>query len=70
MNVELEHFRPWLEGTPKLTLKPEPPLAAQKLYTILDTVVQSVLTKKDANVDALLTKAQADADKMLAAEQK
>ena len=70
VNVELEHFRPWLEGTPKLTLKPEPPLAAQKLYTILDTVVQSVLTKKDANVDALLTKAQADADKMLAAEQK
>ncbi|NIK56868.1 ABC transporter substrate-binding protein [Kribbella shirazensis] len=70
VNVELDHFKPWLEGTPKLTLKPEPPIAAQKLYTILDTVVQSVLTKRDADVDALLTKAQADADKMLAAEQK
>jgi ABC-type glycerol-3-phosphate transport system substrate-binding protein len=69
VNVELEHFQPWLTGTPRLQLKPEPPVAAQKLYTILDTVVQAVLTKRDANLDALLTKAQADANAMLAAEQ-
>lgn len=70
VNVELEHFRPWLDGTPKLELRPEPPVAAQKLYTLLDPVVQSVLTKREADIDALLAKADADAEKLLAAEQK
>ena len=69
-NVELENFKPWLDGTAKLQLQPEPPVAAQKVYTILDTVVQSVLTKRDADVDALLAKAEADVDKLLATEQK
>lgn len=70
VNVELEHFKSWLDGTPKLELRPEPPVAAQKLYTILDPVVQSVLTKQDADIAALLAKAEADANKMLATEQK
>ena len=69
-NVELEHFKPWLDGTTKLQLQPEPPVAAQKVYTILDTVVQSVLTKRDADIDALLTKAESDVNKLLATEQK
>ncbi|TDO49379.1 ABC-type glycerol-3-phosphate transport system substrate-binding protein [Kribbella sp. VKM Ac-2527] len=70
VNVELENFKPWLDGTAKLQLQPEPPVAAQKVYTILDTVVQSVLTKRDADIAALLAKAEADVNKVLAAEQK
>lgn len=69
-NVELANFKPWLDGTPSLELRPEPPVAAQKLYAILDPVVQAVLTNRDADIDALLAKAEADANTMLAAEQK
>lgn len=68
-NVELAHFQPWLDGTPELELRPEPPVAAQKLYAILDPVVQAVLTDRGADIDALLTKAESDANAMLDAEQ-
>lgn len=70
VNVELDNFRPYLTGTPALTLKPEPPLQAQTLYTLLDTVVQAVLTDRNADIDALLAKAQADATAKLLAAQK
>ncbi|MEU0569097.1 extracellular solute-binding protein [Nonomuraea sp. NPDC005983] len=67
VNVQLEHFRPWLDGTPALTLRPEPPVLAQQVYTVLDTVVQAVLTNRDASVDDLLAKAEADVNAKLAA---
>lgn len=70
VNVKLEHFAPWLEGTPALTLKPEPPVQAQQVYAVLDTVVQAVLTDKDADVDALLAKAETDVNAKLAAAQR
>ncbi|MCG5220928.1 extracellular solute-binding protein [Streptosporangium soli] len=67
VNVKLEHFRPWLDGTPALTLRPEPPVQAQQVYAVLDTVVQAVLTNKDASVDDLLAKAETDVNTKLAA---
>ncbi|MFI6318100.1 ABC transporter substrate-binding protein [Nonomuraea sp. NPDC050556] len=67
VNVKLEHFRPWLEGTPSLTLRPEPPVQAQQVYAVLDTVVQAVLTDRAASVDALLAKAETDVNAKLAA---
>ncbi|GAA2846064.1 hypothetical protein GCM10020220_039360 [Nonomuraea rubra] len=67
VNVKLEHFRPWLEGTPSLTLRPEPAVQAQQVYAVLDTVVQAVLTDEDASVDALLAKAETDVNAKLAA---
>jgi multiple sugar transport system substrate-binding protein len=66
VNVKLENFRPWLEGTPSLTLRPEPPVQAQQVYAVLDTVVQAVLTDRDASVDALLAKAETDVNTKLA----
>ncbi|MGV9380484.1 ABC transporter substrate-binding protein [Nonomuraea sp. NPDC003707] len=67
VNVKLEHFRPWIEGTPKLQLRAEPPVRAQAVYAVLDSVVQAVLTDRDADVDALLTKAETDVNAKLAA---
>ncbi|MEV4173068.1 extracellular solute-binding protein [Nonomuraea sp. NPDC049709] len=67
VNVKLEHFRPWLEGTPSLTLRPEPAVQAQQVYAVLDTVVQAVLTDKNASVDDLLAKAETDVNAKLAA---
>ncbi|HWV76443.1 MAG TPA: extracellular solute-binding protein [Isoptericola sp.] len=66
VNVELEHFTHYTEGTPQLTLQPEPTAGAQAIYAVLDTVVQAVLTEEDADVDALLAEAQAQAEAQLA----
>ncbi|MCX5143640.1 MULTISPECIES: ABC transporter substrate-binding protein [unclassified Streptomyces] len=69
-NVKQENFRPYTEGLAKLDLKPEPPYQAQQLYTALDSVVQSVLTKRGADVDALLAAAEKDVNTKLSAGQK
>ncbi|MEU7000010.1 extracellular solute-binding protein [Nonomuraea sp. NPDC046570] len=69
VNVKLEHFKPWLDGTPALALRPEPPVRAQQVYAVLDTVVQAVLTNEEADVDALLAKAETDVNAKLAAAQ-
>ncbi|MCF6472739.1 extracellular solute-binding protein [Nonomuraea sp. MG754425] len=67
VNVKLEHFRPWLEGTQALTLRPEPSVQAQQVYAVLDTVVQAVLTDKGAAIDELLAEAESDVNAKLAA---
>ena len=66
VNVELEHFQPYIETTPTLELRPEPPFQAQTLYEALDPVVQAVLTDPDADIDALLASAEQDANAKLA----
>ncbi|MFE3452591.1 ABC transporter substrate-binding protein [Nonomuraea sp. NPDC059194] len=70
VNVKLEHFKPWLDGTSALTLRPEPPMLAQQVYAVLDTVVQAVLTNEDSDVDALLARAEADVNAKLATAQR
>ncbi|MFF4768768.1 ABC transporter substrate-binding protein [Streptomyces sp. NPDC001255] len=56
-NVPTENYRPYVEDNPRLRLRPEPPVAAQKIYAALDPVVQAVLTDRGADIDALLDKA-------------
>ncbi|MBN9106068.1 MAG: hypothetical protein J0I14_13805 [Propionibacteriaceae bacterium] len=48
-----------------LKLVGEPSRSTQEIYKLLDTVVQTVLTKKDANIDELLTKANNQAQALL-----
>ena len=67
VNVELEHFLAYKEGTAGLELKAEPPLAAQEVYAILDTVVQTVLTDENADIEALLDAAEQAADAKITA---
>jgi len=70
INVELDHFKAYLTGTPTLTLRSEPPFQAQTVYAALDAVVQAVLTNRNADVDALLAKAESDVNAKLLADQK
>lgn len=67
VNVEIEHFLPYKEGTAELGLKAEPPVAAQEVYAILDTVVQTVLTDEHADIEALLEQAEKDANAKITA---
>ncbi|TCO55894.1 ABC transporter substrate-binding protein [Actinocrispum wychmicini] len=57
VNVPTKNFKPFLEGTKNLRYGPEPAVAAQELYGVLDATVQAVLTKPDADVHALLSEA-------------
>lgn len=67
VNVELDHFRHYKEGTAELDLKAEPPIAAQEIYAILDTVVQTILTDEHADIEALLEQAESDANSKITA---
>ncbi len=43
-----------------VTIKPEPPVNAQELYSIMDSCIQEVLINKDSDVEAVLKKAASD----------
>lgn len=64
-NVPQENYKPFVDRSPQVEVKVEPP-NAQQLYTVLDGVMQSVLTKEDADIDTLLKDAAARADSILA----
>lgn len=54
-NVPMDHFGPFISGTEKLTLYPEP-ANAQAIYKILDSAVSAVMTNSKVDVDATLKK--------------
>ncbi|MEU3184190.1 extracellular solute-binding protein [Streptomyces sp. NPDC006923] len=64
-NVPQRNYQPFVDRSPDVAVKVEPP-NAQQLYTVLDGVMQSVLTKKDADLDRLLADAEKKADAILA----
>ncbi|CAM5304693.1 hypothetical protein SAVIM338S_00503 [Streptomyces avidinii] len=64
-NVPQENYKPFVDRSPQVEVKVEPP-NAQQLYTVLDGVMQSVLTKEDADIDKLLKEAAVRADGILA----
>ncbi|MDX3854562.1 extracellular solute-binding protein [Streptomyces sp. AK02-01A] len=64
-NVPQRNYQPFVDRSPDVAVKVEPP-NAQQLYTVLDGVMQSVLTKKDADLDQLLADAEKKADAILA----
>ncbi|MCX4782082.1 extracellular solute-binding protein [Streptomyces sp. NBC_01264] len=64
-NVPQENYKPFVDRSPQVEVKVEPP-NAQQLYTVLDGVMQSVLTKEDADLGKLLKEAAARADTILA----
>jgi ABC-type glycerol-3-phosphate transport system substrate-binding protein len=59
INVPLDQMKSFTEGIWAQPLVPEPSAQTQKMYAILDTVVQAVLTDENADIDALLTDADA-----------
>ncbi|MCM2413940.1 extracellular solute-binding protein [Streptomyces sp. RKAG290] len=64
-NTPVANYKPFVDRNSQVATKVEPP-NAQQLYTVLDGVMQSVLTKKDADIDQLLTEAAKKADAILA----
>jgi len=64
-NVPVANYQPFLDGSESLDKKIEPP-QAQQIYSVLDSAVSAVLTKKDADVDKLLSDASGKIDSILA----
>lgn len=65
INVPLDHMTGYTDTMFDLKLVGEPSRGTQEIYKLLDTVTQTVLTKKDADIDALLTKANTQAQALL-----
>ncbi|MFC0546059.1 ABC transporter substrate-binding protein [Kutzneria chonburiensis] len=63
--VPVSNYKPYLDGGQSLKGSLEPP-NAQQLYTILDTLMSTVLTQQDANIDQLLSDASQKANTVLA----
>jgi multiple sugar transport system substrate-binding protein len=64
-NVPVENYQAFLDGNQSLDMKIEPP-HAQQIYSVLDSAVSAVLTKKDADIDQLLGDASDKIDSILA----
>ncbi|MCX4903818.1 ABC transporter substrate-binding protein [Streptomyces sp. NBC_00878] len=64
-NVPVENYQSFLDGNQSLEMKIEPP-QAQQIYSVLDSAVSAVLTKKDADIDKLLSDASGKIDAILA----
>jgi multiple sugar transport system substrate-binding protein len=60
INVPLENLETYYTATesPDFRVVTEPPVEAQQVYGLLDTVLQAVLTDENADIDALLAQAQ------------
>ena len=64
--VPVDNYKSYVDA--QVPVKGEPP-NAQKLYTVLDTVMSGVLSNKNADVDKLLSSAEQQANQLLAASQ-
>jgi len=61
VNVPVDQMAPYTEAIFDQPLIPEPRVATQDVYALLDTVVQAVLTDQNADIAKLLADAQAQA---------
>jgi len=64
--VPVDNFKPYVDA--QVPVLPEPP-NAQKIYTVLDTVMSGVLTNKNADISKLLSTAESQVNSLLAAGQ-
>jgi len=64
--LPVDNFKPYVDA--QVPVLPEPP-NAQKIYTVLDTVMSGVLTNKGADIGKLLSTAETQANSLLAASQ-
>ncbi|MCR4718661.1 MAG: extracellular solute-binding protein [Firmicutes bacterium] len=61
-NIDINHVKLYNESLKdtSIELKPEEPVCAQELYSVLDKVIQEVLTNQNADIKSLISKAKAD----------
>lgn len=62
--IPVANFKSYVDA--QVPVLPEPP-NAQKIYTVLDTVMSGVLTNKNADIDKLLSTAENQVNSLLAA---
>lgn len=67
INVPLENLETYYTATesPDFTVVTEPPVEAQQVYGLLDTVIQAILTDENADIDQLLAQAQSAASSIV-----
>lgn len=58
-NVDPADYEDYFEND-EVTIRPEEPVCSQELYTVLDGVIQEVLTNKDVDIAELVTTANND----------
>ena len=51
-NVDIRNYENYMDFS-DVIIRPEEPVLCQQLYSILDNVIQEIMTKKDADIDAL-----------------
>jgi ABC-type glycerol-3-phosphate transport system substrate-binding protein len=56
-NVPTQNYKFFVQANNTLNLRPEPRIQSQKMYALLDTCVQAILSDKSANPKALLDNA-------------
>lgn len=61
-NVDMDNYNDYLSFE-DVTLRAEEPVACQQLYSVLDGVIQEILTNKDVNIDELVKTAVNDFQK-------
>lgn len=64
-----ENAQAYVDALGDITLKAEPPVAGQEIYSALDTVIQGVLADQGADVDALLATAMDQAEAAIGRQQ-
>jgi ABC-type glycerol-3-phosphate transport system substrate-binding protein len=64
VNVPLQQMAPYTTKSGEQELIPEPRVATQDVYALLDAVVQAVLTNENADIDALLAQVQGQAESL------
>lgn len=67
-NTPQKNYAPFVQRDPQVATKVEPP-NAQQIYTVLDGVMQAVLTDKNADIGHLLGDAEKKVDTILATVQ-
>ncbi len=68
INVPMQNLAPYTDATQSedFHIVSEPPVEAQQIYALIDSVVQAVLTDQNADVSALLKTAQSQAETIVA----
>ncbi len=59
VNIDMKDYQNYADAE-GITLRAEPEVCAQELYSVLDGVIQEVLTNKDVDIPAISKKAQDD----------
>lgn len=63
-NMPVSNYAPYLQNP--IPGVPEPPIAAQQIYTVLDNAMSAVMTNKNANISSLLSSAEGKVNSILA----